>query len=50
MSESATVDRQPVAHESAARGVRANTVLPGWIRTEMADAEMDQAGMAMLAS
>jgi NAD(P)-dependent dehydrogenase (short-subunit alcohol dehydrogenase family) len=31
-----------VAHEWAARGVRANTVLPGWIRTEMADAEMDR--------
>ena len=30
-----------IAHESAAAGVRANTVLPGWIRTEMADAEMD---------
>jgi NAD(P)-dependent dehydrogenase (short-subunit alcohol dehydrogenase family) len=30
-----------VAHEWAARGVRANTVLPGWIRTEMADEEMD---------
>jgi NAD(P)-dependent dehydrogenase (short-subunit alcohol dehydrogenase family) len=30
-----------VAHEWGARGVRANTVLPGWIRTEMADAEMD---------
>jgi meso-butanediol dehydrogenase / (S,S)-butanediol dehydrogenase / diacetyl reductase len=30
-----------IAHEWAARGVRANTVLPGWIRTEMADSEMD---------
>jgi NAD(P)-dependent dehydrogenase (short-subunit alcohol dehydrogenase family) len=30
-----------IAHEAGARGVRSNTVLPGWIRTEMADAEMD---------
>jgi meso-butanediol dehydrogenase / (S,S)-butanediol dehydrogenase / diacetyl reductase len=30
-----------IAHEYGARGVRANTVAPGWVRTEMADAEMD---------
>lgn len=30
-----------IAHEWGGRGVRANSVLPGWIRTEMADAEMD---------
>jgi NAD(P)-dependent dehydrogenase (short-subunit alcohol dehydrogenase family) len=35
-----------VAHEWAARGVRANSVLPGWIRTEMADAEMDHVASA----
>jgi meso-butanediol dehydrogenase / (S,S)-butanediol dehydrogenase / diacetyl reductase len=29
-----------LATEYGRRGVRANTVLPGWIRTEMADAEM----------
>jgi len=31
-----------IAHEYGARGVRANTVAPGWVRTEMADAEMDE--------
>ena len=30
-----------IAHEYGARGVRANVVCPGWIRTEMADASMD---------
>src|SRR5262245_61550663 len=30
-----------IAHEYGTRGVRANVVAPGWIRTEMADAEMD---------
>ncbi|HKT05273.1 MAG TPA: SDR family oxidoreductase [Rugosimonospora sp.] len=30
-----------IAHEYGARGVRANVVAPGWVRTEMADAEMD---------
>jgi NAD(P)-dependent dehydrogenase (short-subunit alcohol dehydrogenase family) len=29
-----------LATEYGRRGVRANTVMPGWIRTEMADAEM----------
>jgi NAD(P)-dependent dehydrogenase (short-subunit alcohol dehydrogenase family) len=35
-----------IAHEYGARGVRANSVLPGWIRTEMADAEMDAVAAA----
>jgi meso-butanediol dehydrogenase/(S,S)-butanediol dehydrogenase/diacetyl reductase len=30
-----------IAYEFGSRGVRANTVAPGWVRTEMADAEMD---------
>ena len=30
-----------IAYEFGLRGVRANTVAPGWVRTEMADAEMD---------
>jgi meso-butanediol dehydrogenase/(S,S)-butanediol dehydrogenase/diacetyl reductase len=35
-----------VAHECGTRGVRANSVAPGWIRTEMADAEMDAVAAA----
>ena len=31
---------QTVARDFAARGVRANVVCPGWVRTEMADEEM----------
>lgn len=31
-----------MAVEEAASGVRANCVNPGWVRTEMADAEMDE--------
>jgi len=33
-----------VAVEEARHGVRANCVNPGWVRTEMADAEMDEFG------
>lgn len=33
-----------MAVEEAAHGVRANCVNPGWVRTEMADAEMDEFG------
>jgi len=32
---------QAIAVECGPRGVRANVVCPGWVRTDMADAEMD---------
>ena len=35
---------QTVARDFAARGVRANVVCPGWVRTEMADEEMAEFG------
>lgn len=35
---------QTIAVEYGPRGVRANTVCPGWVRTEMADAEMREFG------
>ena len=33
-----------IAVEEARHGIRANCVNPGWVRTEMADAEMDEFG------
>ena len=33
-----------IAVEEAQHGIRANCVNPGWVRTEMADAEMDEFG------
>lgn len=33
-----------IAVEEAANGVRANCLNPGWVRTEMADSEMDEFG------
>ena len=33
---------QSLAVDFAPRGLRANVVCPGWVRTEMADAEMDE--------
>jgi NAD(P)-dependent dehydrogenase (short-subunit alcohol dehydrogenase family) len=35
---------QCLAVEHGAAGLRANVVAPGWVRTEMADAEMDEFG------
>ena len=35
---------QTVAVDFGPRGVRANVVCPGWVRTEMADAEMAEFG------
>ena len=35
-----------IALDYAPQGVRANAVNPGWIRSEMADAEMDELGLA----
>ena len=35
---------QTVARDFAGRGVRANVVCPGWVRTEMADEEMAEFG------
>jgi NAD(P)-dependent dehydrogenase (short-subunit alcohol dehydrogenase family) len=39
-----TMLTQTVAVDFAAQGVRANVVCPGWVRTEMADAEMAEFG------
>jgi NAD(P)-dependent dehydrogenase (short-subunit alcohol dehydrogenase family) len=35
---------QCLAVEQGAAGLRANVVAPGWVRTEMADEEMDEFG------
>ena len=35
-----------IAVDYAPHGVRANAVNPGWVRSEMADAEMDELGLA----
>ncbi|WP_433179657.1 SDR family NAD(P)-dependent oxidoreductase [Actinoallomurus sp. CA-150999] len=39
-----TMLTQSIAVEFGPRGVRANTVCPGWVRTEMADMEMREFG------
>ncbi|KAB2368877.1 SDR family NAD(P)-dependent oxidoreductase [Actinomadura montaniterrae] len=39
-----TMLTQTIAADYGPRGVRANVVCPGWIRTEMADAEMSEFG------
>ena len=39
-----TMLTQTVAVDFGPRGVRANVVCPGWVRTEMADAEMAEFG------
>lgn len=39
-----TMLTQTIAADYGPRGVRANVVCPGWIRTEMSDAEMDEFG------
>ncbi|WP_067461151.1 SDR family NAD(P)-dependent oxidoreductase [Actinomadura macra] len=39
-----TMLTQTIAADYGPRGVRANVVCPGWIRTEMSDAEMDGFG------
>jgi NAD(P)-dependent dehydrogenase (short-subunit alcohol dehydrogenase family) len=41
-----TMLTQTVAVDFGPRGVRANVVCPGWVRTEMADAEMAEFGAA----
>jgi NAD(P)-dependent dehydrogenase (short-subunit alcohol dehydrogenase family) len=38
---------QSIARDFGAAGVRANVVCPGWIRTEMADAEMAEFGASL---
>ncbi|WIX34403.1 SDR family oxidoreductase [Salinicola sp. JS01] len=38
---------QSVAVDYGPRGVRANTVCPGWVRTEMADMEMQEYGESL---
>lgn len=37
---------QTVARDFGPEGLRANVICPGWVRTEMADAEMDEFGAA----
>lgn len=37
---------QSIALDYGPQGVRANAINPGWVRTEMADAEMDEFGLA----
>jgi len=39
-----TMLTQTIARDFARHGVRANTVCPGWVRTEMGDAEMAEFG------
>ena len=37
---------QTIAHDYGPRGVRANCVCPGWVRTPMGDADMDEVAAA----